>query len=93
MSPREAAEKITSGRDNYNIKSQTVRHRPKNEIIKVNTFYQYKSDNRSKINNLAIKEEQDVSFNKSLTLKSPYAYTTQPSYESKPSIKNSLQRK
>ena len=39
MSPREATEKLATGRDNYNIKSQTVRHRPKAEIIKVNTFY------------------------------------------------------
>ena len=76
MSPREAAEKLNSGRSNYNIKSQTVRHRPKNEIIKVNTFYQYKSNDRNKNNDLAIREEPDISLNKSMTLKSPYAYTS-----------------
>ena len=57
MSPREATEKLNSGRDNYNIKSQTVRHRPKAEIMKLNTFYQYKANERSKNNDLAIRDE------------------------------------
>ena len=57
MSPREANEKLNSGRDNYNIKSQTVRHRPKAEIMKLNTFYQYKANERSKNNDLAIRDE------------------------------------
>ena len=96
MSPREVTEKLQAERDQYAIKSQTVRHRPHNEMTKVNTFYQYKTkglNQNSQQNDLLIKEEENYSLNKSMILKSPYEKKKYQSIDSKPSIKNTMSRK